>query len=157
MSLDTDERLLVRVRPSKNLLLVTFAVGTVLLIGVGVLAVVFRIPIPAARLLSVAVLVFVSVSTATVYLLSRRLEYAVTTHRACRAVGVTSKEVVSVALADVTDVTVVQSGWQRWLGVGEVRLAGGAGELLRFRFVEHPEWIHEQLREATADSPRSPV
>lgn len=157
LTLAPDERVVVRARPSKNALLATFVVGTVLLLAVGGLALAFDVPIPTARLLSTAVLVFVFVLTATVYLLTRRREYVVSTHGAYLAVGLTSPEVTSARLADVTDVAVVQSYWQRRLGVGEVRFDGDGGELLRFDYVEHPEWIRERVRETVDDSPRSRV
>lgn len=151
LTLDRDERVWLRAHPSKNVLLATFVVGTVLLLGVGALALTFDVPVPTARLLSTAVIVFIFVLTGVVYLLTRRLEYAVSTHRAYRVVGLASKEVESMDVTDVADVTVVQSGWQRRLNVGEVRLDGD-GERFRFRYVEHPEWIRERIVETVEDA-----
>lgn len=99
-----------RVHPSKNVLLVAFVVGTLLLLAVGVLAPVSDVAVPTARPLSTAVLAFVLVLTAAVYLGTRRLEYVVSTRRAYRTVGSTSKSVAAVELDDVADVRVVQSG-----------------------------------------------
>lgn len=147
LRLDTDELVRFRANPSKNVLLVTFAIGTTLLLAVGVLALLFEIAIPTARRLSAAVLIFIFVLTGVVYLLTRRLEYAVSTHRAYRAVGLLSKEVESVDLGDVTDVTVTQSGWQRRLNVGEVSLDCEDRVPLRFRYVEYPEWTGDRIRE----------
>lgn len=155
LTLDRDERVWLRVHPSKNVLLVTFGVGTLLLLGVGAVALTFDVPVPAARLLSTVVLVFVFVLTGVVYLLTRWFEYAVSTHRAYRAAGFTSKAVDAMALSEVDDVHVLQSGWQRRLNVGEVRLEADGEVSFRFRYVEHPEWIREQIAE-TIEGDREP-
>lgn len=147
LTLDTDERVWLRVHPSKNVLLVTFVFGTLLLFAVGALALAFDIAVSTARLLSAVVIAVIFLLTAAVYLLTRRLEYALSSHRAYRAVGLVSKDVDSVDLTDVTDVGVVQSGWQRRLDVGEVRLETESGTPFRFRYVEHPEWVQEQVAE----------
>lgn len=148
LTLERDERVLLRVHPSKNVLLVTFGIGTVLLLGVGVLALVADVAVPTARLLSSAVLVFIFGLTSVVYLLTRRVEYVVSTGKAYEAVGFRSKEVDSVDLNRVTDVTVVQSDWQQRFNVGEVRLSSDQGEILRLRDVEHPVWVQERITDA---------
>lgn len=148
LTLDRDERVLLRMQPSKNVLLLTFGVGTAMLLGVGVLALVADVAVPTARLLSTAILVFIFVLTAVVYLLTRRREYVVTTASAYEAVGFRSKNVEGVDLGQATDVMVVQSGWQRRLNVGEVRLIDDSGEQLRLRYVEHPAWIRERITDA---------
>lgn len=147
VTLEPDERVWLHVHPSKNVLLVTFGVGTGLLLAVGGLALAFDIAIATARLLSTVVLVFIFGLTGVVYLLTRRLAYAASTHRAYRAVGLTSKDVESVDFADVTDVSVVQAGWQRCLNVGDIRLHADGDEPVRFRYIEHPEWVRERLLE----------
>lgn len=152
LTLDRDERVWLRVRPSKNLLLVTFAVGTLLLLGVGALALTVDVPVRIARLLSAAVLVVVFLLTAVVYLLTRRHEYAVSNRRVYAAVGLTSTEVEQVDLSRVTDVTVVRPGWQRRLNLGEVRLSNDGEPLVRLRYVEHPEWIRDQLLDSLTDA-----
>lgn len=148
LTLGRDERVLLRVKPSKNVLLLTFGVGTALLLGVGAIALVADVAVPTARLLSGTVLVFVFVLTGVIYLLTRRREYVVSTTDAYEAVGFLSKDIDSVHLRQVADVSVVQSDWQRRLNVGEVRLTGDGEELLRLHYVEHPVWIRERVADA---------
>lgn len=151
LTLEKDERVMLRVQPSKNVLLLTFGIGTSLLLGVGVLALVADVAVSTARFLSTAVLVFIFVLTGVVFLLTRQREYVVSTVKAYEGVGFRSKEIDAVDLDRITDVDVAQSGWQRRLNVGDVRLTGERGELLRFRYVEHPAWICERVTDAIND------
>lgn len=147
LTMEPDERVWFRARPSKNVLLGTFVVGTLLLLAIGALALTFDVAIPTARLLSGGVLLFVFGLTGVVFLSTRRVEYALSTHRAYRAVGFTSPDVESVPLSAVTGVRVERSTLERRLGVGEVHLDGADGTLLSLRYVEHPEWVGERIRE----------
>lgn len=148
LTLDRGEQVWVRARPSNNLLLATFAVGTVLLVVFGVVAAVGDIGIGVGRLASFAILLFIFLLTGAVYLVTRRREYVVTSRRICEAVGLTSKEVSAVDADDVADVTVDQSTWQSWLGVGDLEFVTADGETVRFTAVENPHWIHERVRQS---------
>lgn len=147
LALDGDERIWVRARPSKNLLLATFVVGTVLLVGLGVVAATFAIDVETGRAVSFAVLLFVFLLTGGVYLVTRRREYVLTDRRACEAVGLFSKRVSAVDLEDVRDVFVEQSGWQAMLNIGTVRLVTDE-ETLRFVLIENPRQVHQRLLES---------
>lgn len=147
LTLDADEQVRVRARPSKNLLLVTFVVGTALLLGVGVVAVLFDIDIMTGRLLSVAVLLVIMLMTGGVYLLTRRLEYVVTNHRIYEAVGLTSKEASAVDLDDVNDLHLEQSNVQGWLSVGDIRVETDDGTAVRFRSIGNPQLVYEHTLE----------
>lgn len=144
LTLAPDEQVRIRARPSKNLLLVTFVVGAVLLFALGVVAAVFTIDVETGRLVSLVVLVFVFVLTGSVYLLTRRREYVVTSQRVCEAVGLTSKEVTSVDADDVRDVAVEQSGWQARFDIGSLRFVTDDGTTIRFAFVENPLAVYER-------------
>lgn len=147
LTLDTDEVVRVRARPSKNLLLVTFVVGTILLLGVGVVAVLFDIDIMTGRLLSVAVLLVIMGMTGGVYLMTRRREYAVTSHRIYEAVGLISKEVSAVDLDDVDDLRLEQSNVQGWLSIGDIRVDTDDGTAVRFRSIGDPQLVYEHTLE----------
>lgn len=148
LTLDSDESLRVRARPSKNLLLGTFVIGTALLLGVGVLAILADIDIMTGRLLSFVVLLVIVVMTGSVYLVTRRREYVVTSRRVCEAVGLLSKQVSAVDLDEVADVSVEQSDWQGWLNVGSLRFVTDDGNAVRFALVENPQWVYERTLES---------
>lgn len=148
LTLDSDEQVRIQARPSKNLLLATFVIGTVLLLGVGVLAILADIDIMTGRLLSFVVLVVIMVMTGGVYLMTRRREYVVTSQQVYEAVGLLSKQVSAVDLDDVQDVTVEQSGWQGWLNVGDLRFVTEDGNAVQFAFIENPQRVYERTLEA---------
>lgn len=155
LTLDTGEKVWVRARPSKNLLLVTFVIGTVLLLGVGLVALLFTVDVDTARTASFAILLFIFVLTAGMYLWTQRYEYVVTSHRICEAVGLASKHVSEVDLNQVREVTVEQSGWQRRLNIGELRFVTESDETVRFAFVENPQWTYERVLESVDNFPGS--
>jgi len=148
LTLDSGESLRVHARPSKNLLLATFVIGTALLLGVGVLAILADIDIMTGRLLTFVVLLLIMVMTGSVYLVTRRREYVVTSRRIYEAVGLTSKQVSAVDLDEVQDVAVEQSGWQGWLNVGSLRFVTDDGNAVRFALIENPQWVYERTLES---------
>lgn len=148
LTLENDESVRVRARPSKNLLLATFAIGTVLLLGVGILAIFMDIDIMTGRLLTVVVLTVIMVMTGGVYLVTRRHEYVVTNRRICEGTGLTSKQVSAVDLDEVNDVDVQQSGWQGWLNIGTMRFVTDDGHTVRFALIENPQWVYERTVES---------
>lgn len=147
LTLDNDESVRVHARPSKNLLLGALVIGTALLLGVGVLAILADIDIMTGRLLSFVVLLVIVVMTGSVYLVTRRREYVVTSRRVCEAVGLTSKRVSAVDLDEVADVSVEQSDWQGWLNVGSLRFVTDDGNAVRFALIENPQWVYERTLE----------
>lgn len=157
LTLDADERVWMRARPSKNLLLATLVLGTALLVGVGVVAILVDVDVVVARRLSSLVLVFVFVLTGAVYLLNRRHEYVVTSHRVCEAVGLTSTEVTTVDLADVDEVTVEQTGWQALLNVGTLEFDTSGADSLRFSFVENPQWARDRALASVTGEEEPPL
>lgn len=157
LTLETDERVWMRTRPSKNLLLATLVLGTALLIGVGVLAILVDVGVYDARRLSSLVLVFVFVLTGAVYLFNRRHEYVVTSHRVCAAAGLTSTEVITVDLDDVDEVSVEQTGWQALLDVGTLEFVTNGADTLRFSFVENPQWARDRALESVAGGGEPPL
>lgn len=157
LTLKTDERVRLRARPSKNLLLATLVFGTVLLVGVGVVAILVDVDVDDARRLSSLVLVSVFVLTGAVYLFNRRHEYVVTSHRVCAAAGLTSTEVTTVDLDDVDEVTVEQTGWQALLDVGTLEFVTSETDTLRFSFVENPQWARDRALESIASEGEPPL
>lgn len=145
LTLEDQEQIWLKDRPSKNLLLATFVVGTVLLISLGVFAAVLPIDVGTGRTITAVVLLVVFVLTGGVYLVTRRREYVVTSQRVCEAVGLTSKEVTSIDLADLEDVAFEQSNWQTWLHIGSILFVAGDETAIRFDFLEDPQWVYERI------------
>lgn len=148
LTLDRDERVWVRARPSKNLLLLVVAVGTALFLALGIVGILFSIDVDIGRTVSLVVMILLLVLTAGVFLLTRAREFAVTSHRVCAAAGLGSKEVTTIELDEVTDVDIRQTGWQSLVRVGDLRFVDGDGEALRFTSVEQPNRVHERVLEA---------
>lgn len=148
LTLDRDERVWVRARPSKNLLLLVVAVGTALFLALGVAGILFSIDVDIGRTVSLVVMVVLLVLTAGVFLLTRSREFAVTSHRICAAAGLGAKEVTTLETDAVTDVTLEQTGWQSLVKVGDLRFVDGDGETVRFTSIENPNWVHERVLEA---------
>lgn len=145
LTLEDQERIWLRARPSKNLLLATFVVGTVLLVTLGVAAAALPIDVETGRMITTVVLLAVFVLTGGVYLVTRRREYVVTSQRVCEAVGLTSPEVTSIDLADLQDVTFEQSNWQSWLHIGSVLFVTEDETAVRFDFIEDPRYVYEYV------------
>lgn len=146
MTLAPGERVLLRARPSTNLVLAG-VVGGFLLITVGALPFVAANAVTAGRRVTFALVVFVLLFVAVIFLLIRRREYVLTSERASVAIGVTSKEVRSVDLDDVREVSLEQGRWKRWANVGDLRFVTDGGEDLAFGFVGNPHFVYERTLE----------
>lgn len=143
LSLEDGERVWVRAEPSSNLVLASLIVGVVLLLAMSVV-VGFFTGLATGRAVSFAVLMFILLLLVGAYLVIQRREYVLTSERAYAGVGLTDKRVSSVALADVRDVTVEQSGWQQLLNVGNLRfVADGNG--IEFALVENPAGVYRRV------------
>lgn len=144
LTLERDERVLVRAGPSKNLLLLTFIAGTVLFLALGVVGILFTVDVDTARTVTLVLLLLLFAVTAGVYLLTGYREYAVTSHRVCTAAGLGSKEVTTVDADAVRNVEVEQAGWQSLVNVGDLRFDVDGGQAVRFTAIEEPNQVHER-------------
>lgn len=147
LRLEPDETVWLRATPSKNLLLAGVGVGFVLLVvgsvGVGVVG-----DLRTGRLLSASMLAVILGLLGGVFLLTERREYVLTSERAYRRVGLTSETVEDVALDRIRDVSLEQSTWQRWIGVGSLQfVAEDPDEDVRFAFVENPHHVFKRVTE----------
>jgi uncharacterized membrane protein YdbT with pleckstrin-like domain len=145
LTLERDERVLVRASPSKNLLLLTFIAGTVLFLALGVVGILFTVDIDTARTVTLVLLLLLFAVTAGVYLLTGYREYAVTSHRVCTASGLGSKDVTTVDADAVRAVIVEQAGWQSLVNVGDLRFDVDGGQAVRFTAIEEPDRVHERV------------
>jgi uncharacterized membrane protein YdbT with pleckstrin-like domain len=145
LTLERDERVLVRASPSKNLLLLTFIAGTVLFLALGVVGILFTVDVDTARTVTLVLLLLLFAVTAGVYLLTGYREYAVTSHRVCTASGLGSKDVTTVDADAVRAVIVEQAGWQSLVNVGDLRFDVDGGQAVRFTAIEEPDRVHERV------------
>jgi uncharacterized membrane protein YdbT with pleckstrin-like domain len=142
LTLTDGERVWLRTAPSRNLVLAALAVGFVLLLTMSV-AVSAMGDLATGRAVSLTVLLAIVALLLAAFLYIRRNDYVLTSERACAGVGLGSKRTRAVALADVQDVTVEQSGWQQLVNLGTLRFVT-AGEDLRFALVENPAHLHQR-------------
>lgn len=141
LTLEDDEQVWLRATPSTNLVLASLAVGFVLLLAMSVV-VGFLADLATGRAMSFAVLVLIVALLGAAYVVIKRREYVLTSKRASIGVGLRSKRVSSVAIEDVRDVRVEQSGWQRWVDIGDLRFVADEGTV-RFAFVDEPTDLYE--------------
>lgn len=145
LDLDDGERVWMRVTPSRNLVLAALTVGFVLLLVMSV-AVSAMSDLGTGRAVSLTVLLVIVGLLVVAFLLTKRSEYVLTSHRVCAGVGLGSKRVVAVDLHDVRDVTVEQSTWQRLASVGTLRFVAD-GDDLRFTLVGNPTYLQQRAFE----------
>lgn len=143
LSLASDESVWLYATPSNNVLLLGIGVDFLLLV-VGSSLVGFVGDLETGRLVSLAMLAVILALLAGTFLFTRSREYVVTSERVCRRAGITDESVTALPLAAVDDVSIEQSRWQGWLGVGHLRFGAADHPDLRFTFVERPESIFEQ-------------
>lgn len=141
--LEGDEQVLVRTTPSSNLVLASLVVGTVALFGMA-LVVSFLTTRQTGRLISLTVLLGIVGLLVAAFLITRRREYVLTSERVCAAVGFLDKEVTTVPVGRVGDVTVEQSWWQQLFQLGTLHFAAG-GEGVSFRLVENPATLQQRV------------
>lgn len=143
LSTATDERVLLRAEPSKNLVLAALTAGFVLLLAMSVLVSALS-DLRTGRAVSFAGLVVIVGLIVGASLVVQRREYVLTDERACVGVGFRDERVASIDLADVEGVTVEQSVWQRLVNVGTLRFVGVDRDLA-FSFVEEPLRVHARV------------
>lgn len=144
LDLDGDERVLVRARPSSNIVLASLIVGLILMFTMAVV-VSFVTTHRTGRLLSLGVLLGIVGLLVLAFLVTRRREYVLTSHRVCSAVGFLEKEVTSVPVGRVCDVTVQQSWWQQLFQVGTLHFALDGGDGVSFQLVEDPSTLQQRV------------
>lgn len=150
LSLAGDEEALLRASPSRNLLLACLTVGFVFLTAMSLL-VSFVTDLATGRITMFTVLLLVLGTVAGVYIGIERREYVLTSDRVCVGVGLVSTRVSSIALDDVRDVTVEQSGWQQPLNVGSLRFATDhEADAVSFALVEDPQTVYGQILHVVA-------
>lgn len=143
LSIRSNEEVWVRTAPSGNLVLGSLTIGFVLLLTTSI-AIGFFTSVVTGRTLSIAVLSVILALLAATYLVINRREYVLTSQRVCVGVGLLSKDVRTVALDDVHDVSVDRSGWRGWLAVGNLRFLTTDGTEIRFSFVDNPQVAYER-------------
>lgn len=149
LTLDPDERVLLRASPSTNLLMAG-VVGGFFLITLGSLPFIATGAVDAGRRTTFALTGLVVVVVVWLFLRIKRREYAVTDKRVAVAVGLREKAVESVGLDEVEEVSIEQSRLQRLLRVGTLRFDAG-GEELAFDLVGSPQFVHDQVRAFTRE------
>lgn len=142
VSLTHDERVWLRVSPSRNLVLAALVAGSGLLLvmSVGVSA---MHDLGTGRLVSFTVLLVIVGLLVAASLVTHRLEYVLTSERVCVGVGLRSKRTRFIDLENVQDVSVEQSWWHRLANVGTVRFVTAGGDLA-FALVENPGDVQRQ-------------
>lgn len=143
LSLGENEQVWLRRSPSQNLVLAALVGGMALLLVMSVVVSVMR-DLGTGRLVSFTVLLLIVGLLVAAFLIIRRYEYVVTSRRICSGRGLGSKQVTSVDLEEVTDVTVEQSGWQQLVNVGTIQFVTDDGGLA-FAFMENPMHVHQQV------------
>lgn len=143
LTLDDDERVWLRVSPSRNLVLAALGGGFALLLVMSVTVSAMR-DIGTGRAVSLTVLVVIVGLLLAAFLFVRRNEYVLTDARACTGTGFGSKRVTSVDLTEVRDVTVEQSTWQQLVNVGTLQFVTDGSDLT-FALVENPAYLQQQV------------
>lgn len=143
MTLDTDERVLLRAEPSTNLLMAG-VVGGFFLITLGSVPFIAFGAVDAGRRTTFALVGLVVLAIVLIFLRIRRREYAVTNKRVAVATGLRSKEVRSVDVEEVADVVLEQGRFHRLLSVGTLRFVTYGGEDLSFDHVGSPHYVYER-------------
>ena len=142
-TLPSDEEVLVRTAPSKNLVLAAFGLAAVVvLVGSMVLAAASIDP-RVGRVGSLAMLCAAAAPIAGAFLRTRRREYVVTTDRVYVRVGLWRPVVTELPLEAVEEVTCYRPGWGRVAFVGTVQFRG-AGRTVSFTGVENPHRLYER-------------
>jgi hypothetical protein len=144
LELRDEERVVLRVAPSKNLVLASLTAGVVLMMAMAVVVgfVLSRTP---ARRVSFVVLLVIVAMIAGAFLVTERREYVLTSRRVCAAVGFGSKRVEACSVEAVADVSIEQDGWEQLLSVGTVRFATRDGEGVAFGLIENPAGVHGRV------------
>lgn len=139
----SDEEVLVRTSPSKNLVLAAFGLAAVVVfVGSAALASASIDP-RVGRIGSLAMLCVAAAPIAGAYLRTRRREYVVTTDRVYVRVGLWRPVVTELPLEAIGEVAYYRSGWGWVASVGTVRFHSAA-RTVSFTGVENPHRLYER-------------
>lgn len=154
LELAKGEDLWLRTSPSKNLLLAGVGVGFALLI-VGSVVVGAVGDVSTGRLVSAVMLALIVGLLASVYVLSERREYVLTSDRVITRAALPRRPRRDVPLTRVEDITIEQSAWERWIRVGRVRFEIDSQEPdVLFSFVQDPHFVFERATESLTSTPK---
>lgn len=150
LTLEDGERVLLRVSPSRNLILAALAVGFVLLLAMSVFVSTMT-DLRTGRVVSLAVLLLIVGLLVAAFLHIRRNEYVLTDEGVYTGTGLASKRVASAGHDEVSDVTVEQSSWQQLANVGTLRFVVDGGDLT-FGFVDRPTYLYQDALEIVEEA-----
>jgi uncharacterized membrane protein YdbT with pleckstrin-like domain len=143
LDLDDDEYVVVRTRPSSNLVLAAVVVGLGLMVTMAVVVGFFTSQ-STGRAVSFTVLIGIVAVIAGTFLLTRRREYVMTDRRALAAVGFLYRDISSCTLSEVRGLAVQQSTWQQLFDVGTLRFETDGGGVA-FRSLENPTGVQSRI------------
>lgn len=151
MTLDRDERVLLRTEPSTNLIMGGVVAGFFLITFASVPFIVLG-EVDAGRRTTFAVTGFVVVAILWIFLQIRQREYAVTNKRVSVASGIGSKVVTSIDVEDIDDIRLEQDRWHRLLSVGTLLFVTDDDDDLQFDLVGSPQFVYERALDFIQDS-----
>lgn len=144
LTLAPAERVLLRTRPSTNLVLAS-VVGGFLLITLGSLPFIAVSAVDTGRRATFALAALVVLLVLGSFLFVRHREYVVTSNRVAVARGLQSKDVRTVDVENITDVSVAQRRLLGLVNLGTVRFETNGGDPVEFSLVERPSAVYEQV------------
>lgn len=147
---DPDETVWLRTSPSKSLILVGVALGVVVLVVVSAIVGMLGDRL-VGRVLSAAMLVtLVALLVGPIWYAGRR-EYVLTNRQVIDRAALPWRADTRLAVDDVDEVSLEQSRWEAWIGVGDLRFSppADAGDL-RFAYLDEPHLVYEQVSERLA-------
>lgn len=145
LTLAPTERLQFRAHPSSNVLLAVVVAGFLVLV-VGSIGFAAVGAVDVGRRVTLAMLASITLLAGGCFLGIRRREYVLTTDRAYVAVGLRSKTVTAIDIADVDEVVLARGRWRRWVNAGDLRFVANGEAVLTFRLVENPRAARERAR-----------
>lgn len=151
MTLDPDERVLLRANPSTNLIMAGI-IGGFFVITLGSVPFIAVGAVDAGRRTTFALTALVVIVVIWTFIQIRQREYAVTNKRVAIAEGFRSKDVRSVDIEDVTEVSLEQDWWHRLMSIGTLRFVTDVDGDIKFGFVGSPHYVYERALDFTQDS-----
>jgi len=157
MTLEPDERVLLRTGLSMNLIMAGVVGGFLFITLVSVPFIVLG-AVDAGRRATFTASGLSMLAVVAIYLVIRNRDYVVTSERVATASGFRDTEVSSVDVEDVDEVELVQAWWHRLLRVGTLAFVTEDDEELRFGLVGSPQFVYERALDFTeGDTPVSDI
>lgn len=147
---EPDETVWLRASPSKSLILVGVGVGVVVLVAVSAIVGALGDRL-IGRVLSAGMLVtLVAFLIGPIWYADRR-EYVLTSRQVIDRAAFPWQADTRLAVDDVDEVSLEQSRWEDWIGVGDIRFSAQAdtGDL-RFAYLDEPHLVFERVSERLA-------